>query len=115
MHKFTATVSIDYPIEITNPEKFTEWFTSEAFQDTFFTFDGIEEILEHLLSVFDNAPIGRDTNQSKFKSFKFVEGFGYFYFNNQIGWSWNDETVKEAGCQIVIGESRNNDVEVQES
>lgn len=89
-----------YTVSITDMEKFLAHFTNEEYRKTFYTFDDTEEILAHLIQSFHNAPeLKQDT-----KYFKYIEGFDYLFFDNNDGWLWDDDTVKENGFSLVIKE-----------
>ncbi|HHJ3076722.1 TPA: hypothetical protein ACPVZG_000512 [Vibrio parahaemolyticus] len=104
MRKFKATLSAEFTVDFEDEKKAESFFLEGDWKESFYEFEDLEELVEHLLLNFFNADEKWDTDEGK--RYKNVEGMGtYYLFSDTKEWKLIPKEGSELPCgQITLKE-----------
>lgn len=104
MRKFKATLSAEFTVDFEDEKKAESFFLEGDWKESFYEFEDLEELVEHLLLNFFNADEKWDTDEGK--RYKNVEGMGtYYLFSDTKEWKLIPKEGNELPCgQITLKE-----------
>jgi hypothetical protein len=107
MKKYDVDISAKYQVTFPDEKKVIDYFILGDWKNTFYTFDDLEDICEHVTMGFHHEDSKYDHDKKTF--YKFIEGFYPFYSDTNTGdWTSTDE---ESGAVIIVSEEDELDIE----